>query len=145
MQEVVFELFACINSAKLNFRVCVIINYRKSGAFLMKMYMDDGKKTIPDDEAEEVDLEEAIKEMYRFPTEDSFEGNFIGFHNTQGDTIQFVRFSENEWLVDVPVLKDGKYSHSLQDTITHSKAIEILKQFYQGKEWQNLCNLTPAP
>ncbi|MFP3952003.1 MAG: hypothetical protein ACLFVP_07710 [Candidatus Bathyarchaeia archaeon] len=104
--------------------------------------MDDGEKYIPDDKPKEVNLEDAIKELNRFPT---FEGNFIGFYNNKGETLQFVRFYENEWLIDVPVVKDGNYAYSLQDTITHSKVIDIMNQFSQDKEWKSLCNLTPAP
>jgi len=104
----------------------------------MRMYKDDGKEGIPPDNSKEINLEEALREIDRFPT---VEGNFIGLINEKEEIIQFVRLGEDEWMIDVPVNQDGKFLYSLQDEIEHSVVRKIVTRFSQVKEWKNLCHL----
>jgi len=64
----------------------------------------------------------------------------IGFINERDEAIQFIRFEEDDWLIDVPILQDEKYVYSLQDDINHSLVKEITIRFFQDKEWKNLCH-----
>lgn len=107
-------------------------------ASTMKMYKDDGKERIPSDNPREVNLKEALREVDKFST---VEGNFVGFINEKEETIQFVRFEEDQWLIDVPIFQDGKFLYSLQDEIKYSQVKGIVTNFSEGKEWKNLCNL----
>jgi len=97
----------------------------------MKMYKDREKDM-------KVTLEEALTEVDKFPI---VEGSFLGFFNERNETIQFIRFRQDQWLIDVPVLKGGKYVYSLQDEVKHSQVKEIVTRFFQGKDWKSLCNL----
>lgn len=84
-------------------------------------------------------MEVALREVDKLPTT---EGNFIGFVKENAETIQFVRFEEDSWLIDAPVIEKGKFSHSLNDDdLSTEKVKEIVKRFFLGENWQSLCNL----
>jgi hypothetical protein len=105
----------------------------------LKYYKDDGKENICENKPIEVTLEKALKEVDNSPTT---EGNYIGFTNEKDETIQFIRFEENGWIIDVPVTKKGKLAYSLQDdNLTTEKVKDIVKKFFSGENWQSLCNL----
>lgn len=105
------------------------------------MFKDDGKKHIPGDKPIEISLGEALKEVTKFPTVDEYDGGFVGFINAKGETIQFLRFSKNEWLLDVPILKEGVYDYSSQANLTMSEVKDAVTRFFQNKKWKHLYNL----
>lgn len=96
----------------------------------MKMYKDDGKEYIPADSPTEINLREALREIEEFPIS---EEGFIGFINERDESIQFIRFDEDDWLIDVPFLENEKYAYSLQDDIDHSLVKEITTRFFWRK------------
>jgi hypothetical protein len=99
-------------------------------------YKDDGEENIPADSPIAVSLAKVIIEIDNLPA--SYEGNFLGVMNTKDETIQFIRFEEDEWLIDVPVSEDGFYSHSLHDeNITTATVKAIVHRFLM----MNLGNL----
>ena len=105
----------------------------------MKYYKDDGKDQIRE---KEITLETALMEMERFSSKEQFDGNFIGFTKSKEETIQFIREEKDNWLIDVPVLENGKYSYSLNDReLTTEKVKEIVTRFFLGEDWQSVCNL----
>lgn len=105
----------------------------------MKYYKDDGKEHIDGRKPKEISLEVALREVDKLPTT---EGNFIGFVKENEETIQFVQSEEDSWLIDVPVIEKGKFSHSLNDgNLSTEKVKEIVKSFFLGENWQSLCNL----
>lgn len=110
----------------------------------MKYFKNDNKENIDSHSALDVSLEFVLSEIDRFPTEDETEGCFIGIINNNDETIQFIRFSENEWFLDFPVLKEGLYSHSLQcDNLTTQEVKNIIRKFFnETAEWMKLVNLT---
>lgn len=105
----------------------------------MKFFKDNGKERIDADSPKEVTLEFVLAEIDRLPTEDSF----LGLVNEKDEIIQFVRFEEDGWLIDVPVGdEEGNYSYSLQDDdLTTEKVKAIIKRFFVGENWKSLCNL----
>lgn len=105
----------------------------------MRFFKDDGKERIDADSPKEVTLEFVLAEIDRLPTEDSF----LGLVNEKDEIIQFVRFEEDGWLIDVPVEdEEGNYSYSLQDDdLTTEKVKAIIKRFFVGENWKSLCNL----
>lgn len=105
----------------------------------MRFFKDDGKERIDADSPKEVTLEVVLAEIDRLPTEDSF----LGLVNEKDEIIQFVRFEEDGWLIDVPVGdEEGNYSYSLQDDdLTTEKVKAIIKRFFVGENWKSLCNL----
>ena len=105
----------------------------------MKFFKDDGKERIDADSPKEVTLEVVLAEIDRLPTEDSF----LGLVHEKDEIIQFVRFEEDGWLIDVPVGdEEGNYSYSLQDDdLTTEKVKAIIKRFFVGENWKSLCNL----
>ena len=105
----------------------------------MKYYKNDGIEYIDGTKPKEVTIEVALKEVDRLPTT---EDNFIGFINEKEDTIQFSRYEEDSWLLDVPILENGKFAYSLQNSdLTTEKVKEIAKKFFLGENWQSLCSL----
>lgn len=105
----------------------------------MKFFKDDDKERISADSPKEVTLEFVLTEIDKLPTID---GNFIGLINEEEETIQFIRFEENSWLIDVPILVEGTYSYSLQDDdLTTEKVKDIIKRFFGEENWKSICNL----
>lgn len=105
----------------------------------MRFYKDDGKEYISGESPKQVTLEMALTEIDRLPI---VEGNFIGFVNEKEETIQFIRFEENSWLIDVPMCEKGTYSCSLQDDdLTTEKVKDIVKKFFVGENWKSSLNL----
>ncbi len=105
----------------------------------MRMYKEAGNESIPGDRPAQVNLEEALREL---DDHKAVEGNFIGFVSEKDETIQFIRYSKDEWLIDVPVIIDGEYAYSLQDNLKHSQAKEIVSRLSRGEEWESLCHLS---
>jgi len=105
----------------------------------MKMCKNDGKEHIPVSKPENVSLEEALREIDKFPTFE--EEMFIGFINERDERLQFIRLERDKWLIDAPVFEDEEYAYSLQDEIKHSQVKEIVTRFFQSKDWKSLCNL----
>lgn len=105
----------------------------------MKYYKNDGKEYINGNKPKEIILELALQEVDKLPTT---EDNFIGFVKGKEETIQFVRFEKDSWLIDVPVFEKGKFSYSLNASeLTTEKVKAIVKKFFLGENWQSLCNL----
>lgn len=111
--------------------------------FTMRYYKDDGKMNIEGQKPEEISLQVALQEVDKIPSEDVYGGNFIGFTGEKGKSIQFIRKEQDSWMIDVPVLENGKFAYSLQDMdLTTEKVKDIVKKFYLGENWESLCNLT---
>lgn len=110
------------------------------GGVWLRFFKDDGKEHIGADSPKEASLEFLFAEIDRLPS--SPKCNFIGLINDECQTIQFTRLGRDQWLLDVPVLKGGSYSYSLQnDDLTTAKVKEIVKKFYSAGDWKSLCNL----
>ncbi len=106
----------------------------------LNYYKDDGKELINETKPKEISLENALEEIGGFPTT---EGNFIGFINEEGETIQFHKNEEDAWVLDVPVVENGYFIYSLKDDdLTTEKVKIIVKKFFLGENWQYLCRLT---
>jgi hypothetical protein len=109
------------------------------GDMNLRFYKDDGKEYVSGESPKRVTLEIALTEIDKLPI---VEGNFIGFVNEKEETIQFIRFEENAWLIDVPIYEKGTYSYSLQDLdLTTEKVKDIVKQFFLGENWKSSLNL----
>lgn len=112
---------------------------------IMKFFKNDGKEHIRTDSPVEVSLEFVLEEVDRFPTEDEFEGNFMGITNNKNETIQFVRFNKNSWFLDFPIVIECDYSHSLQsDGLTTKEVKNIIRKFLRGEDCRTLVNLTSS-
>ena len=85
-------------------------------------------------------LQIALQEIESLPDDDEC---FIGFVNEKKETIQFIRREEDSWLIDVPIVENDKFNHSLQDTdLTTEKVKDVVRKFYLDENWKSLCNLT---
>lgn len=102
----------------------------------MKYFKNDAEENSED---KEISLDFALKEIDK---ESKNEGNFIGFTNENGETIQFIREGEDDWLIDFPTPE--KEYVALQDSgLTTEKVKEIVKMFSLNQNWRSLCKLTP--
>ena len=107
----------------------------------MKYYKDDGEISIDGRKAVDIPLQVALQEVDNLPAEDVYDGNFIGFTNEKGETIQFIRREQESWFMDVPVRENGKI-HSLHETdLITEKVQDVVKKFFLGEDWRSLCNL----
>lgn len=105
----------------------------------LRFYKDDGKEYISAEAPKEVTLEIALTEIDKLST---IEGNFIGFTGEKEETIQFVRFEENAWLIDVPINEKGTYSYSLQDDdLTTERVKDVVRRFFVNENWKSSLNL----
>lgn len=108
----------------------------------MKYYKEDGETYIDSGKPQDISLQDALEEVDNLPSDDEYVGNFIGFTNEKGETVQFIRREEDSWLIDVPVLENNKYAYMLQDTdLTTKKVRDIVEKFFSGEDWKPLCNL----
>jgi hypothetical protein len=88
-------------------------------------------------------VEIALTEIDKIPLVDDVDDSFIGFVNEKEETIQFVRFEENAWVIDVPIFEKGIFSYSLgDDHLTTEKVKDIVKKFSAGEDWKSSLNLT---
>lgn len=113
------------------------------GETMIKMFLEKKGKSTSADEKLEVTLEIALKVIEQFPPQKSSgESSFVGFSNKNNETIRFIRFEENDWLIDYPVFEGGKYVHSLQDEgLSKEKVKQIVEKFSNEEDWKSLCNL----
>ena len=105
----------------------------------MKFFKSSGVERKSFNSKKKVTLEFVLAEIDRIP---STEGNFIGLINDKNETIQFVKFKENSWLLDFPVIENDIYSYSLvEDDLTREKVKKIIISFFRGENWRTLCHL----
>lgn len=102
------------------------------------MFKETISESFPFDSPRKLELEQALAEIDKHTAS---EGNFIGFINESDETIQFIKRDTDDWLIDVPVLKDGRYAYSLQDQIVDAQVREIVRRLFKGEEWRNECRL----
>ena len=108
----------------------------------MKMFLKTEKQFIDGNNPIEVTLDKALNYINEHPSDAECADNFIGFENEQGKTIQFIKFEDGTWIIDVPVLKNGVYSYSEQNNDLNTLSVkEIIKRFNDNQNWRSLCNL----
>ena len=109
----------------------------------MKFYKSDGKEDVSPESPKEVTLKIAFTEIDKIPLVDDVDDSFIAFVNQKEETIQFVRFEEDDWVVDVPIFENGIFSYSLGDEhLTTEKVKDIVKKFSLNEDWRSSLNLT---
>lgn len=102
-----------------------------------KFSKDDGKEYL--EKPIEITLENAIKEIDKFPTINEYENGFLNFLNGENQ-ISFMRNDKNNWTLIVHIPKDLLISHNLNI----KKVKNILKEFFNDKNWKSLCNFKKA-
>jgi len=108
----------------------------------MKYFKNDRRVQISGESPVNIGLNEILEEFDQFPTNDEFEGGFIGIINDKDETINFIRFEKNSWFLDFPILKNGVYSHSLQnEDITTKKVKKIITVFFKDEDWKTELDL----
>lgn len=89
---------------------------------------------LPDSE---IDKEEAMKIVKTLPTE---EGNFVGFSNEKGESIQIIRFSQDEFMLDIPSYGIPPNPEYLKQAyVDTEKMQEVIRKFLNNEEWMSLC------
>lgn len=85
-----------------------------------------------DSPAGPISLIEAIDEIRLI--EGQGENNFIGFINSNDDTIQFVSLDEGNFLIDIPVIKNGVYAGSKQSILNKDQVTEMIRNFFSDDD-----------
>jgi len=107
----------------------------------MKLFKNDGQQEISGDTPIDTTLKTALTEIEMFPIEEQQQGSFIGFINEKNETIQFIRFTKDNWLIDVPLMKGKRYSHSLQESELSTKKVkQIVRKFFIKGDWKSECD-----
>lgn len=106
----------------------------------MKLFKNDGQHIISPKKPIDVSLKTALTEIDTFPSDEQQEGTFIGFINEKNETIQFIRFKKDTWLIDVPILKGKKFYNSLQESdLSTKKTKQIVRKFFSKEDWKSEC------
>ena len=107
----------------------------------MKLFKNDGEQEISGENPVDVSLKTALAVIENFPTEEQQQDSFIGFINEKNETIQFIRFNTDNWLIDVPVMKGKRYSYSLQENELSTKKVkQIVRKFFIKGDWKSECD-----
>jgi len=105
----------------------------------LKYYLNDGKKSVSSNKPEEINLELALEALRSLPNEEELKDNFIGFTKSKEETIQFIRKQEDDWIIDIPQYKNGKYCGSENKSgLTTGNVIQIVSKFFLGEDWKVL-------
>lgn len=88
----------------------------------------------------EVTISDAIKLIDKQPTKKKYAENFLGFSIDvfSGIEIQYFRNEENEWEIEIPILKNNHYKHSLHAIIKTIEVIKITSDFLNEKRLASL-------
>jgi hypothetical protein len=98
----------------------------------IQMFTDDKRDTV-------VALPKALKAI---ENERWYEGNFIGFQDEPDEILQFSRIEKDEWLVDVPVYTQGKYTnYSMNGVATTALVKQMVRLFFEGGAWNEVVDL----
>ena len=103
----------------------------------MKVFFNDIEtdKEIHSSEPIELNLEEAINELFELSESD---GSFIGFYAIDNSIIQFM-WESDSILIDIPV---PEQQGSLQKNVEFNECIEMIKQIYSGTKPSDIEGLT---
>ncbi|HJX23227.1 MAG TPA: hypothetical protein VJ574_02310 [Candidatus Bathyarchaeia archaeon] len=105
----------------------------------MRYYRYDGKENVSRDEAKEITLELSLEEIERHPT---VRFNRFGLIDEKGESIEFIRWEDDKWSIDVPVYENGEYAYCLhEDFLTTGKVKRIVSLFHSGGDWRSMCRL----
>ena len=105
----------------------------------MRYYRYDGKDNVDMKEAKEVALESALNEIDRQPY---VRFNRLGLINEKGEAIEFIRWDDDKWSIDVPIYVQGEYSYCLhEDFLNTGRVKRITTLFHSGGDWRSLCKL----
>ncbi|TFF94229.1 MAG: hypothetical protein EU544_04750 [Promethearchaeota archaeon] len=103
------------------------------------VFISSDTMEIPAGSAEPVSYMSAVNLLREMPTELEYDGNFIGFINEADETVQFIRISRDNWLVDIPIVVKGKYDHSLRkEELTTEHVESIVAEFFKGKNIEQI-------
>lgn len=92
-------------------------------------------KHAPDEEVEDIpiSLKRALQELENLPIEQEIQDSFLGF-TRKGKTIQFIRYEDDFYLIDIPLFKEGEFIGSKQAELTLAKAKCIVTLFANDEE-----------
>lgn len=106
---------------------------------VMKLFKKDGKV---DTKYTEVTLDDAIKEIEIFPTMNEFSSGFIKFINDKNEWVHFIRYREDDWRIEIPIIKNGMHvDRLLGKGITTEKVKRFVEKFFRGDDWKSLDSL----
>jgi hypothetical protein len=79
-----------------------------------------------------INLKDSFQLLENQSTQHEVEDNFIGFtlDDDNQAMIQFIRVSEEKWVVDIPTYEDKKYIRSLSSIINHHLVFSITRDFF---------------
>ena len=77
-------------------------------------------------------LQQAFKLLEKQSDRSVVEDNFIGFtiDNDENAIIQFIRYNENKWTVDIPTYAEINYKGALTNQISHDLVFSITRDFF---------------
>ncbi|MDO8122923.1 MAG: hypothetical protein Q6364_00890 [Candidatus Hermodarchaeota archaeon] len=88
-------------------------------------------KSIPGQKPKSINQNDALKELERIPPGTGTD-YFIGFINEKEETIQFLRYAPDNWLIDIPILENGRMTHSHQKELKYSEVKQVVTDFFKG-------------
>ncbi len=84
---------------------------------------------------ETLTIKEALELIRTQETALSNKENYLGFTYENNDaTIQFVRKTMTEWIIDIPFYEKGEFTKAVDAEIPHSLVIDIVTRFFDPKD-----------
>ena len=103
---------------------------------LMSDYMLRYRKETTNEtivEPVEVSLEDAYTELDNFPTIKDDETSWLDFIVNDSD-IQLIRFGQDLWYVDIPIIEDNEFVRSLNTEVDTKTVKDALEKFSNGDD-----------
>lgn len=104
---------------------------------VVKMFLNDGVRDVDN---VEVGLKEALEEMGTLPPHSDKINSFIGFERGEEEICQFIKFGEDDWLIDTPIIKKEICKYTMQAdhlTIEQVKVV-VIRFFGGGDDWKDV-------
>ncbi|OLS24453.1 MAG: hypothetical protein HeimC2_22590 [Candidatus Heimdallarchaeota archaeon LC_2] len=83
-------------------------------------------------ENEPISLQQAFELLEKQSDHSMVEDNFIGFtiDNDDKAIIQFIRFNEKKWTIDIPAYEEMRYIGALTNQVSHDLVFSITRDFF---------------
>lgn len=84
---------------------------------------------------ESISLKEALDLVQYQETASTNKDNYLGFSYEDSDaTIQFVRKSLSEWILDVPFYRDGEFLYAKDAIVSHRVVLDLVTRFFDPED-----------
>ncbi len=82
-----------------------------------------------------ISLKDALNLVQYQETASTNKDNYLGFTYEDTDaTIQFVRMTYSEWIIDIPYYENGEFFKAKDSRVSHSVVLDIVTRFFNPSD-----------